>query len=71
MTTIKKENDERIDEILNEINVFNENVEVIVVIKLIKQTAKERENIISQDTLENAITFYVYLINMSDDFKKK
>ena len=71
LTTMKKEDDRKIEEILNEISVFNENVEVIVVIKLIKQIIKERKNIASQDTSKNAIIFHIYLINMSDDFKKK
>ena len=71
LTTMKKKDDKTINEILNEINVFNENIEVIIIIKLIKQTTKEWENIASQDTSENAITFHIYLINMSDDFKKK
>ena len=69
--TTKKKNDKKIDEILNEINVFNKNIKIIVVIKLIEQMTKERKNIALQNTSENAITFHVYLINMSDDFKKK
>ena len=71
LTTMKKENDKKIDEILNKINVFNENAEIIVVIKLIKQTMKERKNIALQNTSKNAMIFHIYLINMSDNFRKK
>jgi len=55
--------------ILNKINNFATNVEIVI--KLMRQTFKEKSNLINQDTINKTISFHLCLIQMNEIFKKR
>jgi len=55
--------------ILNKINNFATNVKIVI--KLMRQTFKEKSNLIDQDTIDKMISFHLCFIQMSEIFKKR
>jgi len=55
--------------ILNKINNFVTNVETIT--KLMRQTFKEKSNLIDQNTIDETILFHLCLVQMNEIFKKR
>ena len=54
---------------LDKIHNFATNVKTIT--KLMRQTFKEKLNLIDQDTIDKTILFYLCLVQISKIFKKK
>ncbi len=55
--------------ILDKIDNFATNVEIIT--KLMRQTFKEKLNLINQDTIDETISFHLCLVQMNEIFKKR
>ncbi len=55
--------------ILNKIDNFATNVKTII--KLLRQTFKEKLNLINQDTIDKTILFHLCLVQISEIFKKR
>jgi len=55
--------------ILDKIDNFATNVEIVI--KLMRQTFKEKSNLINQNIINKAILFYLCLVQINKIFKKR
>ena len=56
---------------LDKVDAFVFKIEVLKVSKLIEQISRKKKNLIAQTISNKAIFFYVYLIKISANFKKR
>ncbi len=55
----------------DEIDAFAFEIEVLKINRFVKQIFREKENLIAQTIFDKAMFFYIYLIKINVNFKKK
>ena len=71
LTIDVKKNNEFDEKALNEVEIYNNETNVIIVDCLITQVVKKENNAIFQQIFNDAISFHFYLLQMSNDFRQK
>ena len=66
-----EQNDDLDENTLNEIDVYVDDSNILIVIKLVKHVARERNNVVATNIVNDIVFFHVCLIQMSDEFRKR
>ena len=71
LAIIVEQNDDLDEDTLDEIDVYVDDSNTLIVIKLVKHVARERDNIVATNIVNDVVFFHACLIQMSDEFKKR
>ena len=71
LAIVVEQNDDLDEDTLDEIDVYVDDANTLIVIKLVKHIERKRNNIVAINIVNDAIFFHACLIQMSDEFKKK
>ena len=71
LAIIVEQNDDLDEDTLDEIDVYVDDSNTLIVIKLVKHVARERDNIVATNIVNDVVFFHACLIQMSDEFRKK
>ena len=71
LAIIVEQNDDLDENTLDEIDVYVDDSNTLIVIKLVKHVARERDNVVATNIVDDVVFFHACLIQMSDEFKKK
>ena len=71
LAIIVEQNDDLDEDTLDEIDVYVDDSNILIVIKLVKHVARERNNIVATNIVNDVVFFHACLIQMSDEFRKR
>ena len=71
LAIIVEQNDDFDENTLDEIDVYVDDSNTLIVIKLVKHVARKRDNIVATNIVDDVVFFHACLIQMSDEFRKK
>ena len=66
-----EQNDDFDEDTLNEIDIYVDDSNTLIVIRLVKHVARERDNVVAINIVDDVVFFHACLIQMSDEFKKR
>ena len=71
LAIIVEQNDDLDEDTLDEIDAYVDDSNTLIVIRLVKHVARERDNIVAINIVDDVVFFHACLIQMSDEFKKR
>ena len=71
LAIIVEQNDDFDEDTLDEIDAYVDDSNTLIVIKLVKHVARERDNVVATNIVNDVVFFHACLIQMSDEFRKR
>ena len=71
LAIIVEQNDDLDEDTLDEIDVYVDDSNTLIVIKLVKHVARKRDNVVATNIVNDVVFFHACLIQMSDEFRKR
>ena len=71
LAIIVEQNDDLDEDTLDEIDAYVDDSNTLIVIKLVKHVARERDNVVATNIVNDVVFFHACLIQMSDEFRKR
>ena len=71
LAIIVEQNDDFDEDTLDEIDVYVDDLNTLIVIRLVKHVARKRNNVVATNIVNDVVFFHACLIQMSDEFKKR
>ena len=71
LAIIVEQNDDLDENILHEIDVYVDDTNILIVIRLVKHIARKRNNVVATNIVDDVVFFHACLIQMSNEFKKR